>query len=248
MLDLLSQWVHFLLSPANYFFLGLALICLSFLFFKRYLKLIIVFFIVYLTVITSPLPAVAYYFLENEYPRLRSFPEKQGLVILSGGTVKSKKGSQYLKYNTEVARILEGLRFFKLSGSKWLIVSEGRTSKKTSAYLSEGESFLKFSEDLGMDDSHIKFITNIKNTYEEAKQFSQQYKGIENFYLVTSAFHMPRAVAVFKKMGLKPTPLPVGHQVSQSELFSWKISNMFLAEAVMTEYAGFAAYKVLGRL
>jgi uncharacterized SAM-binding protein YcdF (DUF218 family) len=35
--------------------------------------------------------------------------------------------------------------------------------------------------------------------------------GKEPFFLVTSASHMPRAVALFKKLGMKPIPAPTGH-------------------------------------
>ena len=202
----------------------------------------------YLAIITSPLSAILYYHLENQYPRLPHFSQKQAVVILSGGTLTSERDGDYFKYHDEVPRVLEGLRFFNRSRSNVLVMSEGNTSGFSKSRLSEGESFLKFAQDLGVNTDKMFLISNIKNTYEEAKNFSVQYQEVRDFYLVTSAYHMQRAVAVFHKLGLHPTPVPVGHKTSRGDFYSWKIDNIYLAEAVLTEYAGLIAYKILNRI
>ena len=49
-----------------------------------------------------------------------------------------------------------------------------------------------------------------KNTLENAKfvKFLLNKNSISNFVLVTHAYHMPRAIWSFRKVGLDPTPAP----------------------------------------
>jgi uncharacterized SAM-binding protein YcdF (DUF218 family) len=51
-----------------------------------------------------------------------------------------------------------------------------------------------------------------KDTEEEARLI-QTRVGKDPLILVTSASHMPRAVALFKKRGMNPIPAPAAHLV-----------------------------------
>jgi hypothetical protein len=62
-------------------------------------------------------------------------------------------------------------------------------------------------------------------------------KPRERWLLVTSAVHMPRAVASFRKAGFEVVAWPVYDAVSQASMVS----------SALHEWLGLVAYRVLGR-
>jgi len=67
---------------------------------------------------------------------------------------------------------------------------------------------------------------------------------------VTSAWHMPRAMSVFKKAGWTPQAYPVDYMTALS--FRWRPDFALLANFTMTqmaihEYIGWAAYYFTGK-
>lgn len=101
--------------------------------------------------------------------------------------------------------------------------------------------------------------TQSKNTYENA---SETRKMLENknewrdaypIVIVTSALHLPRATACFKKQGFNPIPVS-SHYISSSE-FIWdfksfipKSQYMAAISQALHEYLGLAFYKLAGRI
>ena len=75
--------------------------------------------------------------------------------------------------------------------------------------------------------------------------------GLSNCLLITSAFHMPRSVGLFRKLGLTVTPWPVDYRTSGvlnlSLDFSQPSLNAQLATTAMREWTGLFAYYLSGR-
>lgn len=63
---------------------------------------------------------------------------------------------------------------------------------------------------LGIPKENILTQHTPKDTKEEALQLKEKINN-KAFYLVTSAYHMPRAYAIFKKQGLHPIAYPSGY-------------------------------------
>ncbi len=75
---------------------------------------------------------------------------------------------------------------------------------------------------LGVPDSAIWIEDQSRNTYENAV-YSQKIlaeKGISEVLLVTSGFHMPRSVALFKKVGLTVIPAPSDITITDNDMAS----------------------------
>jgi uncharacterized SAM-binding protein YcdF (DUF218 family) len=66
--------------------------------------------------------------------------------------------------------------------------------------------------DLGIAPDRVAVERDSRNTYENAvltrKWLSERWPGEKRIFLVTSAAHLPRATAVFRKVGLDVCPLP----------------------------------------
>lgn len=73
--------------------------------------------------------------------------------------------------------------------------------------------------ELGIPKEDILMQSEPKDTQEEA-QYIRKIVGDEQFILVTSAYHMPRAMELFKKEGLHPIPAPTNFLVKKSYVLS----------------------------
>jgi uncharacterized SAM-binding protein YcdF (DUF218 family) len=93
-----------------------------------------------------------------------------------------------------------------------------------------------------------------RNTYENAL-FSKQLaapKAGERWLLVTSAFHMPRAVGLFRKAGFAVEPYPVDWRVgrSASDILAFTLlatDGLGRTDVAMREWIGLLAYWITGR-
>jgi len=69
---------------------------------------------------------------------------------------------------------------------------------------------------------------------------------------VTSANHMPRAVAVFNKQQLNPIPAPANFLVkilpNREPKLEFTAGNLYKTERAMYEYLGLAWYKLRGNI
>ena len=72
-----------------------------------------------------------------------------------------------------------------------------------------------------IDPEKVFFEDRSRNTYENAVFTHRmvQPKKHENWLLVTSAFHMPRSVGVFRKAGWHILPYPVDYKTTGRDLF-----------------------------
>jgi uncharacterized SAM-binding protein YcdF (DUF218 family) len=92
-----------------------------------------------------------------------------------------------------------------------------------------------------------------RNTQENA-EFSRALaapKSGERWLLVTSAFHMPRSVGLFRKAGCAVEPYPVSWLVGgRADLFKFSVLSLEGLDRVdvgVREWMGLAAYRISGK-
>jgi len=195
--------------------------------------------------------------LERRYPAIDALShqnlDKLGakyIVVLGGEQVCDPTittASQFHPYF--LVRLVEGIHLHRqIPGSK-LIFSGGndKYELKTNAELMK-----EMALSLGVKKEDIILEDSSKNTYEEAKIIKDMV-GKEKFILVTSAVHMPRSMALFKKFGMEPIPAPTNnldkkyHKIPPEEFFP-KADSLKMTEAAFYEYLGLIKEKVAGRL
>ena len=93
-----------------------------------------------------------------------------------------------------------------------------------------------------------------RNTLENA-EFSKALvapKAGERWLLVTSAFHMPRSVGLFRKAGFAVEPYPVDWRVGgRGDLFAFsKIAadGLERTDLAVREWIGLIAYRATGKI
>jgi uncharacterized SAM-binding protein YcdF (DUF218 family) len=110
-----------------------------------------------------------------------------------------------------VVRLTEGIRLYHLhQGEAKLIVSgySGLFDPTPHAIMQQ-----KLAQALGIPAEDIIIVPEAKDTEEEAKAAKTITQG-KPFVLVSSAYHLPRAMILFAAEGLHPVPAPTYHQAS----------------------------------
>jgi uncharacterized SAM-binding protein YcdF (DUF218 family) len=108
-------------------------------------------------------------------------------------------------------------------------------------------------ESLGIAKDRLIMERNSRNTQENA-EFSKALaapKSGERWLLITSAYHMPRSVGLFRKVGFAVEPYPVDWRVGgREDLVNFRIfsvEGLANVEVSVREWIGLAAYRITGK-
>ncbi len=187
--------------------------------------------------------------LEYRYPALLDparpaeggAPPVRWILVLGGGHAFDPELPVTSRLTgSSLVRLIEGIRIHRrLPGSK-LILFGGRIYGP----VSEAESMAELAAELGVDANDIVLESSSWDTKDQAA-IAPRLVGEERFILVTSAAHMPRAVALFRKQGLRPIPAPTGHWSSPHPSlglagFFPTASVLWRSERALHEYLGSA--------
>jgi len=113
----------------------------------------------------------------------------------------------------------------------------------------KGHIVKRFLIDLGIPAGEIIIEDKSKDTFENSK-FTQvicERLGFTNPILVTSAYHLKRAVICFEKVGLKVLPFPGGFKSWQGKQYRWNSylpGNFSTASIAIKEYLGLMFYNL----
>ena len=118
----------------------------------------------------------------------------------------------------------------------------------------EGNVAKEFFSELGVSADRVTIEGKSRNTQENA-QFTRDLikpRTGDRWVLVTSALHMPRAVAAFHKAGVEVIPYPVGYSTSgdwQDYLIHTLAPSaaMPLMDMAVREWIGIAVYWLFGK-
>jgi len=109
-------------------------------------------------------------------------------------------------------------------------------------------------ESLGVAKSRLTMERRSRNTVENA-EFSKALvapKDGERWLLVTSAFHMPRSVGLFRKAGFPVEPYPVDWRVGgRDDLLSFAnnaTEGLGRTDLAVREWMGLIAYRATGKI
>ena len=109
-----------------------------------------------------------------------------------------------------LVRLIEGIRLYRKFPDVKLILSGGGVFDP----LSNAEIMSHVSKELGVHENDIIIESESKDTEDEARLI-KTIVNEDQFFLVTSAYHMPRSIALFRKLGMNPIPAPTGHEVKK---------------------------------
>lgn len=146
--------------------------------------------------------------LEGQFPlvTMSALPQVDAIVVLGGGVTPPSMGSDMPNLEGGADRVWFGARLFH-AGKAPLVVLSGGSDPEYSAF-SEAESMALFIGALGVQRNVLLLGSSSRNTTQNAVFTAGLLaeRGVNRILLVTSALHMPRAVARFEAAGMTVVP------------------------------------------
>lgn len=193
-------------------------------------------------------------YLEQQYPYLPSYKidKSDAILVLGGNTAKNRK-NWFKPYDSGTAnlRIDRAETLYINDKAPIILLSGGALEGNISdIHLMARQLVLR-----GIDENHLIIESESYTTYENAVYSAKilKQKPASNVILVTSALHMPRAVATLKKQGLKVIAAPSPPQIiapTTSKLFLYfpNLRALDASKTIIKEYAGIFVYWLRGWL
>jgi uncharacterized SAM-binding protein YcdF (DUF218 family) len=171
------------------------------------------------------------------------------IILLGGGIIDRVPDFSGFGTPTDsmLARIVTAVRVQKKPGIP-IIVSGGKIYQNLS---SEAQIAKRFMVDLGVANDQIIIEENARDTYENAKYVKEicLSKNFQKPILITSAFHMRRALFSFKKAGLGVVPYPAGFKSKNVQDAGWpgylpRSGSLESTSGALHEYLGILFYRL----
>lgn len=194
-----------------------------------------------------PLGPLLITLLERQYPASSAMPSQiDGIIVLGGAfePAMSRKMGQ-LSVNDSIERFLCFVDLGKKNPSAMMISSGGNGDILNPDVL-ESDDAKAFFALTTLNNRDIVYEDKSKNTYENAlysKEIAKPNKG-ENWVVITSAYHMPRAVGIFQKLDWDIIPYPCDFKTSGD----YKIFNNLPNIAMNFSYLNIAIKEIFGMI
>jgi len=193
--------------------------------------------------------------LEERFQRPSPAPEKvAGIVVLGGGfegAINLARGGYDV--NNGGDRFIEAVALARRYPDARIVISGG-----TGTVMLEGEgdavTAVRLFEALGIPRSRLVLEPDSRNTQENVDNIRTLVSPAQNetWLLVTSAFHMPRSMGLFRKAGFPIVPWPVDYRTSGQEGVGVLRDNVIDALSTTTmairEWSALVTYKFAGRI
>ena len=192
--------------------------------------------------------------LEDAYPRgAIDISSCEGAIVLGGAFdsgLRSLERNQVL-LTSAGERVTTALALARLHPSL-KILHVGYSGALDERGWSEAERAARFFDEQGLAPGRVLYENRSRDTYENAT-FSRQLEGVDStkpWLLITSARHMPRAIAVFRKAGWNVVAWPVDYATGQSinYLDFSVLTGASRWQIVLHELLGLAFYRLTGRV
>ena len=256
MFFIISKILGFMINPFNLvillFFLGFALL------FKKPVagrKLICIGVVILFICGLNYIPRCCMSILEDRIPAADIPDEVDGIIVLSGMVNRHSSHAGLVELTSSADRIINGVILAKKYPKTKLIISGGTGSLiQDERNLKEAEYLKRLSIDLGVKKERILVECESRNTHEHTEKLARLIPKEGIWVLVTSAYHMPRAMGCFLKAGYHVLPYPVDYQNRLDKYYGWSdlsafwpsTGNVLKITVALHEWVGLVAYHLIG--
>ncbi|NJR40007.1 MAG: YdcF family protein [Leptolyngbyaceae cyanobacterium CSU_1_4] len=158
--------------------------------------------------------------LESQYLPA-AIPTADAVVVLGGAVKPQTAPRPWIDVNEAGDRPIYAAQLYLQGKVPLIILSGGRIEwQGGGGTSSESADMAKLVEAMGVPATVILQDPTSLNTRENAVNVKKimQDRGIQKILLVTSALHMPRSMAIFKKLGIEAIAAPTDFLVSNQDL------------------------------
>ncbi|MGE0666646.1 MAG: YdcF family protein [Sphingomonadales bacterium] len=188
--------------------------------------------------------------LETRFPQ-PVLPERVDGIIMLGGALNSHATDRWGRpqINHHGERLFEAMVLARRYPDATLLISGGHYD--ADERLPEAAIARQILRELRQMPKHVVFEDKSRTTWENGV-LSREAVGPrpgQNWVLVTSAAHMPRAVGVFRKLGWEVIPYPVDYQSDGTVRWRFNSAGYQLAafDSVAREWMALIVYRLEGK-
>lgn len=192
--------------------------------------------------------------LEHRYTPPKSLPDNIHGIVVLGGSVESALSltSGQIALNDTAERLVCFTQLSKKYPQARKIFTGG-SGDILHPNAKEADIVRDYFAAVGLREGDVLYERDSRNTYENAlysMDLANPEKG-QNWILITSGFHMPRSMAIFKQVGWNVIPYPCDYKTDGSWSFllqppnaAWNFAMLSIA---VKELLGSVAYYATGK-
>jgi uncharacterized SAM-binding protein YcdF (DUF218 family) len=203
--------------------------------------------------VTLPLDTLIARPLENWYRRPPLPPRVDGILVLSSSLSPALFADRGVPGdNDSLPRMMAGAELAHRYPNAKLVYS-GTTAESADAHAAERRAAELIFRNFGLPPPRVSYEGRSRNTWENLA-FTREMvrpKPGETWILVTSAMHMPRAMAIARRLGWTMLPWPA----SYASTARWRPrpaefpgGSFLTTDEALHEWIGLIAYRIEGRL
>ncbi|MFZ2904812.1 MAG: YdcF family protein [Cyclobacteriaceae bacterium] len=173
-------------------------------------------------------------------------------IVLTGVTSNDKEPGDRVYFNHGADRVVHAVELYKRGIIKKIMISGG-SGRLITIERREANEILKAMLVMGVPEQAMAVENKSRNTHESAVELKQLLKGdgSEAVLLITSAFHLRRSAACFRKAGFTVDTFSTDfyshpRYFTPDVLFIPKPEAMMIWQKLLKEWTGMIAYKVAG--
>lgn len=187
--------------------------------------------------------------LESIHPPLRvaEVLPADAVLVLGGVMAPARAPGLLPEWADSVERFEAGVALLRADRARLLLFTGDPRG-------SEGATLRRLAIARGVPEERIAVIGEVGNTADEAAQLRRHAAahGLRRVVLVTSAWHLPRAVRQFRGAGVELVPFPVDYRSMPNRLLPYMdwlptANALEKTELALRECYGLAFYSLFGR-
>jgi uncharacterized SAM-binding protein YcdF (DUF218 family) len=191
--------------------------------------------------------------LENRFAVPQDPPEAVSAIVMLGGATMARPSTArgVAELNQAGDRLTTTLLLARLYPDARIVLSGGG-GFLMGEMESEAETMRRFLVNLGVQEDRLVLEGESRNTAENAsftRSIIEDGQGV--VVLVTSAFHLPRSVGIFRQEGIDVVAWPTDYRSAGDQGFGIDLANpnqnLETATVALREWIGLLAYHWTGR-
>jgi uncharacterized SAM-binding protein YcdF (DUF218 family) len=201
----------------------------------------------------SPLGSLLLYPLEERFPAYAEDDRPLGGAIVLGGALFPNLSfdRKQIAVGDAAERVI-ALADLSRRRPELRIIFTGGNGSLLEADVAEAAALARFGGTLGFEPARITLERTSRTTSENARETKLILPpdGDARWLLVTSAWHMPRAMGTFRAAGIEVVAYPVDYRTSPDRIFRAEpsiTSGLDRVDTAVREWIGLAVYRATGR-
>jgi uncharacterized SAM-binding protein YcdF (DUF218 family) len=191
--------------------------------------------------------------LEDRFTRPADMPVTVDAIVVLGGSTQARVSTarQISEFNEAGDRLTEAVLLARRYPEARLVFSGGAGILEPGE--AEAATAERFFIAMGIEAERLVLEGESRNTDENADLTAAMIGEVRGpVVLITSAFHMPRSVGLFRRVGIEVVPWPTDYRSSGQESFGLDVANpvhnVNTISIAMKEWIGLAVYHWTGKI